>query len=330
MESLPPLVSVIIPAYNAGKFITETIKSVINQTWKNLEIIIVNDGSIDDTLIVVNKFLGDDRIKLIDQRNQGSSHSRNTGLYFAKGDYIQYLDADDILSQNKIECQIEILKNKSSFEIAICRTKIFHQTIADSNKEIDSPFLYNTNNTFGFLLNLYGLNGKNGMIQPNSFLISRELANIIGPWNTSISLDDDGEYFCRVMLKAQFIHFSDGLNYYRKQLFSNTSLSNQHTFFYAKSELSSLILKTNNLLAVENSYRVKTTMAKHFSSLIYSNYNLYPDLSKKAEEYIINMGIKKIPITGGKSFKVLASIIGFKPALNLKKYLSSGKEIIKI
>ena len=134
---LTNLVTVIIPAYNAAEFIADTIYSVINQTWKNLEIIIINDGSTDNTLSVIQQFLGDKRVKLINQLNQGSTHSRNTGLYLAKGEYIQYLDADDILSLNKIKSQIEILKNKSPFDIAICLTKVFHQQVGDSNDEIE-------------------------------------------------------------------------------------------------------------------------------------------------------------------------------------------------
>lgn len=318
-----PLVSVIIPAYNAAEFITHTINNVISQTWKNLEIIIINDGSTDDTLTAIKKLLGDERIKLIDQENQGSTHSRNNGLYLAKGDYIQYLDADDILSPDKIECQINILKNKSPFEIAICRTKIFHNSPGDSNEEIDRDFLYSTNNTFEFILNLYGLNGKNGMIQPNSFLMSRELAFSIDPWNTvsGPSPDDDGEYFCRLMLKSTGIHFSHGINYYRKNLFLKTSLSNQHNHLHTKGKLNSLILKTNYLLAVEDSFRVKKMMAKHFASFIYIYYALYPDLSEAAENFVHTMDISKIPIAGGKKFKLLAGIIGFKHALKLKKYL---------
>lgn len=318
-----PLVSVIIPAYNAAEFISDTITSVINQTWKNLEIIIINDGSTDNTETIVQNFLVDKRIKLINQQNQGCSASKNVGLFLAQGKFIQYLDADDILSKNKIENQINILKD-SDEEIAICQTLIFHNYPGDTNENISKELLHNTKQSFEFILNLYGINGKDGMIQPNAFLCSRKLLDAAGIWDTTISPspDEDGEYFCRVMLQAKAIHITEGLNYYRKKDSDKNSLSNQNGYVYVKGLLTSLILKTTHLINVENSSRVKTLMAKHFSSFIYSNYTSHPDLSQLAEEYIYNMGVLKIPIAGGANFKILAGLIGFKPALKIKKYLS--------
>lgn len=318
-----PLVSVIIPAYNAAEYIEEAIKSILNQTWGNLEIIIINDGSKDETEKISNTFLSDNRIKYVSQKNQGSSSARNSGLEIATGDFIQYLDADDSLSKDKIEKQVNILINQPVYDIAVCSTNIFYKIPGDTGEEIDTSYLYNTNNTFDFALNLYGLNGRSGMIQPNAFLISRKLADKIGPWNLNISLDDDGEYFCRAILQSTAIHFTEGLNYYRKPIFNKESLSNQHSFSHAKGALNSLILKTNHLLEIENSERVKNTMAVHFAAFIYMYDAKFKDLSKQAEEYIYQMGLKKIPNAGGNNFKKIASLVGFKPALKIKKLFGS-------
>jgi glycosyltransferase involved in cell wall biosynthesis len=97
-----PLVSVIIPAYNAEKYIADTIQCVLDQTWDNIELVIVNDGSTDNTENSIRNFLGDKRVKYIIQANIGCSGAKNTGLSIATGDFIQYLDADDILSLDKI------------------------------------------------------------------------------------------------------------------------------------------------------------------------------------------------------------------------------------
>jgi glycosyltransferase involved in cell wall biosynthesis len=319
-----PLVSVIIPAYNAEKYIADAIQCVLNQTWRNIELIIVNDGSTDNTENVIRNFLEDKRITYITQANIGCSGAKNVGLSLTTGDFIQYLDADDILSLDKIEEQVKILHNEP-FTIAICKTKIFHEKLGDNREEIDSDLLYTTNDPFGFALNLYGLNGRNGMIQPNAFLISRQLSDVIGDWDTTISPspDEDGEYFCRAILKAHSICITAGINYYRKPLFSKNSLSTKRDHLHAKGLLGSLILKTNNLLAIENSERVKKTMAVHFASFIYSYNPLYPDLSKKAEEYIYGIGLKKIPAVGGTKFKKAVLLIGFKNALKIKEYVLS-------
>ena len=106
------LVSVIIPAYNAAKTIAKTLQSVFDQDYASIEIIVVNDGSTDDTEQVLSQYF--DKIKYIHQANAGVSVARNTGYSAAKGEYIQYLDADDLLAKGKIALQIEALKNNNA------------------------------------------------------------------------------------------------------------------------------------------------------------------------------------------------------------------------
>ncbi len=101
-----PLVSVVIAAYNASRFIKDAIDSVLNQTYSNLEIIVVEDGSVDNTLAVLQSF-SDVRIKLLlNNKNQGLIYSLNKGLQYAKGEYIARFDADDICRPNRIESQL--------------------------------------------------------------------------------------------------------------------------------------------------------------------------------------------------------------------------------
>ena len=102
--------SVLVPAYNAMDFLPETIASVLAQTYRNFELIIVNDGSTDTTEDWV-KGLSDPRIKLISQENKGLSGARNTGLLHAKGQYIAFIDADDLWSPTKLEKQVRKLDN---------------------------------------------------------------------------------------------------------------------------------------------------------------------------------------------------------------------------
>ena len=89
-------ISVIIPVYNNEKYLKECLDSVCNQTWTDIEIICINDGSTDDSLNILNEYLKDERIVVIDQTNQGAAIARNKGLEIAKGEYIGFLDADDI------------------------------------------------------------------------------------------------------------------------------------------------------------------------------------------------------------------------------------------
>lgn len=100
-------VSIIIPCYNAEKYIEETIKSVLNQTYKNWELIIVNDGSTDNSATILNQYLKkDNRIQLINKDNSGVSDTRNKGLEKAKGEFITFLDADDVWHKENLEKKI--------------------------------------------------------------------------------------------------------------------------------------------------------------------------------------------------------------------------------
>jgi len=106
-------VSVIVPVYNSSKYLEECIKNVINQSYKNLEIIIVNDKSTDNSLSIINSF-NDKRIKVINlKENSGVSISRNKGVEVSTGDYICFLDSDDYWNLKKIERQVKFIKNKA-------------------------------------------------------------------------------------------------------------------------------------------------------------------------------------------------------------------------
>src|ERR1043165_7081628 len=96
-----PLISILIPAYNAAPWIADTIKSALNQTYPRKEVVVVDDGSIDQTLQVARQFASK-TVSIVTQENQGASAARNKALELCQGDYIQWLDADDLLAPDKI------------------------------------------------------------------------------------------------------------------------------------------------------------------------------------------------------------------------------------
>ncbi len=110
-----PLVSIIIPVYNAEEYLEESLGSVLNQSYKNIEVICVNDGSTDDSLEILKKFKQDDfRIIIVSQDNQGAGAARNHGLKTAKGEYVLFFDADDILREQAIQKLIKIATKKNT------------------------------------------------------------------------------------------------------------------------------------------------------------------------------------------------------------------------
>lgn len=116
-----PLVSVIIPCYNQGKYLTDAIESVLSQSHTNWECIIINDGSTDNTRDIALRYANaHSKIKYIEQPNRGVSSARNLGLEEAKGNYIQFLDADDFITPEKLELQCKSLSNISGIRLSYC------------------------------------------------------------------------------------------------------------------------------------------------------------------------------------------------------------------
>lgn len=131
------LVSIIIPAYNAEKYIAETIDSVLAQTYSNWELIIVNDGSTDNTLSVIENYSRNDkRISFISKQNTGVSDTRNTGIAKAKGEYIALLDADDVWLPKNLEKKIILLKENNSLGFVFSN---MFQADKDLKNQIPAP-----------------------------------------------------------------------------------------------------------------------------------------------------------------------------------------------
>ena len=121
-----PLISVVIPAYNAGQFLDETLESVLSQTYENWECIIVNDGSTDNTESIAKKWCEkDSRFRLTNKENGGLSSARNWGIKESKAEYIAFLDADDILTPDSLEVRINVLIEQN---VDLVATKLQHFT----------------------------------------------------------------------------------------------------------------------------------------------------------------------------------------------------------
>lgn len=133
-----PKITVVIPCYNQADFLKETVESVINQSYTNWECIIVNDGSTDNSQDVIDGLCKiDNRIKCHTQQNKGLSASRNVGLDLSCGEYIQFLDADDIILPTKLERQLEQFDINLNLDISICRFRYF---IGKQSNQYDNSF----------------------------------------------------------------------------------------------------------------------------------------------------------------------------------------------
>lgn len=184
-----PLVSVIIPAYNAEKYIKEAIESVLNQTYKNIELIVVDDGSTDNTAEIVKKYLNDPRVKYIYQENKGLAGARNTGIKKAKGDYIAFLDADDFYLPEKIEKEVKFLKEHPEFDIVYCNMEHFYDGKSKILFQHRGPFY--SGNVFEKLLNKF-------FGQADTLLIPKKILDKIGLFDEKMRYSEDWDLLLRI------------------------------------------------------------------------------------------------------------------------------------
>lgn len=267
-----PLVSILIPAFNAQDCISDTLRSAIAQTWDRKEIIVVDDGSTDQTVMIARQFESQG-VRVVSQKNQGAAAARNTALSLSHGDYIQWLDSDDLIAPDKIARQMEAS--------AACPSK---RTLLSS---AFGKFLYRWYRAKFIPTDLWSdltptewllrKMGENLYMQTATWLVSRELTEAAGPWDTRLLSDDDGEYFCRVLLASDGVRFvPDAKSYYRAPgaafggSLSYIGQSNKKI----KAHWLSMQLHIKYLRSLEDSERVRAACVRYLrTSLIY----FYPE-----------------------------------------------------
>jgi glycosyltransferase involved in cell wall biosynthesis len=281
---MKPLVSILIPAYNAEETVAQTIQSAIDQTWERKEIIVVNDGSTDRTVEIVERFAP--AVRLFSTENRGLSAAVNHALSHCNGDYIQELDSDDLLGPNKIERQLSTLRPGDSKKL------LFSSPWA--------PFYYRThgvrfvNNSLcqdltpvEWLLRKFS---DNVHMQNATWLVSRELAEAAGPWNSSLVYDQDGEYFARVLIASEGTRFVPGpAVYYRMsgpQRISRIGKSAKKR----ESLLLSLRLQIQYLRSLEESERVREACLTFLQNWYPEFYPDWPALVAEIDALAADLG----------------------------------------
>jgi glycosyltransferase involved in cell wall biosynthesis len=199
------LVSVIIPNYNKGRYIAQTIDSVLEQTYTNTEIIVIDDGSTDNSEAILRSY--GERIKWFKQENSGVSRARNRGIEESRGDYIAFLDSDDLWQPTKLEKQVALLDANS--DIGLCyvgvedideNLKRLQYTEADSYPDYCEALL------------LYSCIVAGSC---SSVLMRRELTKQAGVFDTDLTNGEDWEYWLRLSLQTTFAPIPECLVKYR-------------------------------------------------------------------------------------------------------------------
>lgn len=211
MGGLPPLVSVIVPAYNYSHVIAYTLDSLERQSFLNWECIVVDDESTDATSSVVNSYCAQDcRIMYIKQRNGGPSKARNTGLSMAAGKYVQFLDADDLLECRKLEHHVEYLEDNPTIDIVYGSARYFRSNVPDerrfSMKEIDVEWMPNISGSGKRLCEAVI---RENIMVVSAPLIRRSLIDQVGEFDLTLPPIEDWDYWIRCALMGGTFRYLD-------------------------------------------------------------------------------------------------------------------------
>jgi glycosyltransferase involved in cell wall biosynthesis/peptidoglycan/xylan/chitin deacetylase (PgdA/CDA1 family) len=280
-----PLVSILIPAFNAGEWIADTLNSAIAQTWERKEIIVVDDGSSDQTLAIARRFESE-YVHVVAQKNQGAASARNTALSLCRGDYIQWLDADDLLAPDKIARQMAVSNQRLSKKTLLCSEfgRFLYQW---QRAQFVRSSLWEDLSPAEWLLrkmrdNLY--------MQTGTWLVSRELSEASGPWDTRMAYDDDGEYFCRVLLKSDGTKFVPGARVYYRGFRYNSLGYVGRSNKKREALWLSMQLHIAYLLSLEDTRRTREACLSYLQRNLINFYPERNDILRQAEQAARDLG----------------------------------------
>ena len=313
---MQPLVSILIPAYNAERYIAQSIESALNQTWPNKEIIVVDDGSKDRTF-EISKGFERRGVKVIPQENKGHCAAANRGFSESKGELIKFFDADDLMSPENIELQIEAL-DRDYDSIASSEWGRFYRDDISTYKP-NPETVWRHMPPVDWLVGAW--RNAQPMMQCAIFLIPRRILEKSSLWDERLSLIDDFEFFTRVILASKGIKFTPGAKLYYRSGISGGSLSGLQTREGAESAYLSIGLGTSHLLKVENSSRTRLVCANVYQNFIYSFYPKFKDLIQKASQKVYEHGGADIAMPASPSLQFISRLLGWKAAKYLQYFL---------
>ena len=310
-------VSILIPAYNAERFVGVALQSALDQTWANTEIVLVDDGSKDQTLAVARRYESA-KVKIMRQENRGAAAARNAALREAQGDFLQYLDADDLLSPDKVREQVLLLAENPNC-VSVSSARYFYDGEDPEAGLLERSGAMDSDDPVQFLARLLGSEGSLGTIPYGAWLTPRSVANTAGPWDDSVrSPDDDGEYFARVMLASRGIRASKTGCYYYRRFRQGGSYSTTFSESNLRGRLHSLDSKARSLLARTDDARAYLALANRYVDLAFSAYPDFPSLTDEALQRAKDMGgTDYVPPFGTWKGNFLRSVLGWRTTKRL-------------
>jgi len=308
-----PLVSILVPCYNAAPWLRATLESALAQADAGpLEIIVVDDGSRDDSVAIAREF--EPRgVRVHTQTNHGAAAARNAAYAVSRGEFIQYLDADDLLAPGKIAAQLARAAREPAGTTFTGRWGRFTSDPAQAVFRDDNPLSADLAPQEFFLR--YG--SHDCMMHPAAWLLPRAVAESAGPWDERLSLNDDGEYFARVVsASARLAYCPDAVSLYRSGL--PGSLSGQRSCKHLESAHLALQLIVDEMTLLDDSPAMRRAAADLAQRFAYDYYPAGPALVADAENLARSLGGSQLRPLGGRTFQWLSRLLGWKLARRLQ------------
>lgn len=270
-------VSVIIPNYNYAKYVRKAIESVLLQTYSNLEVIVVNNGSTDDSLRVLKEFGG--KIELIDQSNLGQSGARNSGLRRSTGDLIAFLDADDFWEPTKLEKQIALINE--DVQLVYCGISTFNETIM-VNTEIALPIY--KGNCSSFFLDYPAasvvLSGE------STAVFTKLLLEKVGAFDPELNSSAGWDFFRRASAHTNFDFVPAALTY-RRAHSENMSNSDAKNILDIRRAYKKLFREQSLMLSRRRVFRTKLGLEWSFIKTYLRKKKILPAFAVASGYYFI-------------------------------------------
>lgn len=282
------LISIIVPVYNIQEYLSRCIDSIINQTYKNIEIILVDDGSTDKSGTICDEYAGkDNRIIVIHKENGGVSSARNAGLDIAKGDYIGFVDGDDYIEKDMYQVLIDdALQTKS--QISCCQIKTYNidntesKTLINDSCVIDKEDIIN-----GFFFDEFI---KGFIVSPCNKIISK---NVIGNIKfKDYALGEDFLFIFEILKNTDSVSYNSFLGYYychrENSAMTSKFSSKRFDYIYAITEIEKICKEyyDKNVQKKAHQWIFGHTLVNYRSLIINQLLDTYPQQSKEYKKYL--------------------------------------------
>ncbi|MEK6715275.1 MAG: glycosyltransferase family 2 protein [Candidatus Omnitrophota bacterium] len=328
--------SIIVPTYNCAKYINEAIESILNQSFKDYEIIVVDDGSTDNTKDALSPYIEKGLIKYIYQENQGPGAARNTGINQAQGKYICFLDSDDVLLENSLLKRVDFLEKYSNLDMLF--TDYICENANSRNARLKSlNFMNKLNNSIEYKDNgclIFNSNFYNDYLKftiwpiwTGTVMLKKNIINDIGMFRTDISIAEDVDFWIRIIRKYKVGFINEALSCYKTM---QSNLTKNYEQYIAKgAQLRIAILNDelkNNKMKQIDSVTIKIIKNKIFLDYLELGRHYLRNLKIKQARNAFLDSIRYRQLPSVAYLLLLASLLPISAQIKLRKLKAYFKD----